>query len=178
MGKEQSKEEFQRCLAIGHIAEDRVTEVLVKAGYNVINVGSQPYPTGIKEPYVGKNQHLHVDLLAIKGHELWIEVRAVRSSKVYKAFIFDSYDMDWLVEWQMKTHIPPFIIFVIHKDEDMRMEDLSFHIISIYKVRTKCTTIQEGKLRGLLLIKVKDTIPLNDWIALAQEHPDKWQGIV
>jgi len=178
MSKEQTQEEFQRCLEIGHTAEDRVTEVLTKAGYNIANVGNQPCPIEIKEPYVGEGKCLHVDLLVIKGHIFWIEVKAVRSDKVFKNFLFDSYDVDWLVEWHKKTKIPPFIVFVMHKDESMKMENLSFHIISIYKVKTRCTTIEEGKLRGLMLIKVKDTIPLNDWIALAQEHPDKWRGIV
>jgi len=144
--REQTDEDFQRCLEIGHKGEEIVKRRLTDAGYSVWDISRCKY----------KGKYLHVDLYVTGEHKFWVEVK-VRYSK----FWIDTNDIEWLVDWHIKTHIPPFVIFV--------EQDGACHIISLYKARNKNRDSW---------IKFEDTIPLSEWLTKVHELSDKWRGIV
>jgi len=164
--------EFQDYLEIGLKAEDLVSKIFTKAGYEVWDVGSHPLP--IRYPHKGKDyKYLHVDKYVIgEGHRFWLEIKARKLSQRYLPYI-DTYDKEWLIRWHIKTGIPPFIVFALYEDI---VENSILYIISLYKARDKGIEIKG--ISDRTLIKTKDMVLLDDWLIKIKEYPNKWQCIV
>ena len=156
--REQTDKDFQKCLEIGHKGEAVVSQILTEAGYNVWDVGSHryEYKYRTKGEHKHKYRYLHVDQYVTGEHRFWVEVK-VR----YGKFWIDTNDIEWLVEWHIRTHIPPFVIFVNREEE--------CYIISLYGARNK---------NRASFIRFEDTMPLSKWLAKIQEFPDKWRGVI
>ena len=148
-------------IELNHIGKDMVTKKLSNAGYVVTNIALQDgkysllFATGKQMFYIDvRVRHLERDMIEEIVNKFWI----------------DPYDLLWLAEWHIKTHIPPFIIFARYENQ---MDDATFYIISLYKARDKGIPTFKG-----LLIKTKYTMLLDNWLIKVQEFPNKWRGIV
>lgn len=173
---EQQQEQFQKRLEIGHTAEDLVSKVLINAGYKVYDIGSHRLPA--KHPYMSilhNDGYLYVDKYVIGEHKFWLEVKARMLTKHYLTgrpmsvcWVY-TFDMEWLVNWHIKTGIPPFIVFALYEDV---VENSTFHIISVYRAKNK------GSVAGKAYIGIRDMMPLGDWLVKIKEYPDKWRAII
>lgn len=147
-------EDFQKCLEIGQRGEDIVKQALTDAGFSVWDISKHKHKYRRKGGH--KYKYLHVDLYTTGEHRFWVEVK-VR----YSHFWIDTNDIEWLVDWHVKTHIPPFIVFV-------NREGVCY-IISVYEARNK---------HRLGYIRFQDTVPLDDWLAKVKKFPNKWRSII
>lgn len=142
---------------IDHIARSIVIERVSNAGYNSCISSSPP-----------------VDLLVVGPHTFWIKIytRQLKEDivgRVVNKVWIDPYDIELMAQWHTKTHIPPLIIFVIFKDNQIE----NLYIVSLYKLRNKNILTWRGASA-----KIKDMVLLDDWLATIRESPNKWLAIL